>query len=331
MNLRYILKTNILILFTLGISIYKSNAQQLPHYTSISINPYMVNPAVAGTEDFIHLQAGYRSQWTNFEDAPQTTYFSGHTTLSKRVLNQNYTRTANASRTSLGLVLVKDQTGPLSQSKAEASFAYNFALTPEGWRLSIGLNAGFQGFAYRPDGYTEKLLDQDDPTISAAINKDLLSLAGGFWLYNDHLFVGASSFQLFNSNYDGFGNNSDVVPNTSFLRHYFYMAGFKANLGPDVFLTPAILIKSVNGAPISYDLNAKLVISDKYWLGGNYRKEDSFAAFGGFLIKNKLELTYSFDLVLSKIRNTSAGGHEIHLGYRIFPFPEVVCPSSRFW
>lgn len=330
MQNKYILKAKIYLLLFLSLIINMLAAQQLPQVTSVSINPYLINPAVAGTEDFIHLQAGYRNQWTHFEDAPETAYFTGHTTLSRRNLNQKYPKWANASRTSIGLALVKDRTGPLSQSKAEVTFAYNFALADQGWRASVGLNTGLQGFSYSPEGYEDNLLHQDDETIASNINQNLLSLSGGFWLYNDHFFVGASSMQLFNTNYDGFGNSEALVSNSVFRRHYFYMAGFKANLGLDLYLVPAVLIKSVPGAPISYDLNTKLVISDRYWLGGNYRKEDSVAAFAGLLIKNRLELTYSYDLVLSKIRNAAAGGSEIHIGYRLFHFPEVVCPS-RFW
>lgn len=328
MKHHYILKT-ITISFILFIYFQNTaDGQQLPQYTSISINPYLVNPAVAGTEDFIHLQGGYRNQWTNFEDAPQTIYFSGHTALNQS--NANFPLKAHASRTSIGLNLIQDQTGPISQSKVAASFAYNFALSSNSWRLSIGANAGIQGFSYRPEGYTDHLLHQDDLTIMTPISKDFLSVAGGFWLYNDHLFLGGSSFQLFNTEYGGLGNISEFVPASALTRHYFYMAGAKASLGIDAYLVPSLLIKHTPGAPLSFDFNTKLVISDKYWLGGSYRKEDSLSAFGGLLINSRFEITYAFDLTLSKIRTVATGSNEIHLGYRLFRRSEVVCPS-KFW
>ena len=324
------IKAALFVLMSLSFSLTKLLAQQLPQFTSISINPYLINPALAGTEDYLHFQAGYRSQWTGFEDAPQTAYFSGHTTLSKRVIGSKVPSLVNASRTSLGIQLLHDETGPLRQSNAALSFAYNFALSNTNWRLSIGLNGGFQSHSYNPDGFSENLLHQEDAPLLSYRNNNLLSFASGMWLYNDHFFVGASSFQMFHVDKTALGDDMTLLPSTSFLRHYYYMIGAKANLGLDLYLVPALLIKTVKGAPISYDLNAKLVISDKYWLGGSYRREDSFAVFGGTLIKQRVEVTYSFDLVTSKIRNATAGSSEIHLGYRLFHHPEVACPS-RFW
>ena len=328
MNTSYTLHSIICCTLLFTLSICPLSAQQLPQYTSISINPYLINPALAGTEDFIHLQAGYRSQWTNFEDAPITAYFSGHANLSKPPKNKNVPKLANKSRISVGLNLLNDQTGPLNQSHAAASFAYNFALNAKGWRLSMALDGGIRGFTYNPSGYTDDLLHQDDAILLGPINKNLLNLAAGFWLYNDRYFAGVSSFQLYNT--DGIGDNSDIIPNSAFLRHFYYMAGFKTDLGLNTYLVPSFLLKSVAGAPLSYEINTKLVIDERYWLGGNYRKEDSFAVFGGLLIKDRLELTYAYDLTLSKIRYASAGSHEIHLGYRIFHRDGVVCPG-RFW
>lgn len=305
-------------------------AQQLPQYTQFSINPYLVNPAVAGTEDFIHLQAGYRSQWSGFKDAPQTAYFSGHSTINNRAIGYNKQKLTSSSRVSLGMILMHDQTGPLEQSSGAASFAYNFALSPNGLRVSVGINAGMKRFSFDAAGYTDNVLDQNDPTIQQVINKNLLNFSAGFWLYDQHFFAGASSFQLFNLDYTDINTNREILPGGVFLRHYFFMAGFNLNLGNEVDLVPSVLVKTVAGAPISYDLNAKLVITDRYWLGGSYRKDDSFSILGGLLINDRLELTYSYDVVLSKIRNAAAGSNEIHLGYRLFHNSKVLCPS-KFW
>ena len=305
-------------------------AQQLPQFTSITINPYLINPALAGTQDFIHLQAGYRTQWTGFEDAPQTAYFSGHATLNRSAVGSRIPSVTNASRTSVGAVLIHDQTGPLTQNSFAATFAYNFALSNSGWRLSAGLNGGFKSFSYKPEGYTDNLVHQDDATIMSSTNTTVLNLSAGLWLYHDHFFIGASSIQLFDTDYEQLNATGGLTPGSAFLRHYFYMAGIKANLSRDVHLVPSVLVKTVEGAPISYDINAKLVIANQYWMGGSYRKEDSFAVFGGLLIKDRIELTYSFDLVYSKIRNGAASSNEIHIGYRLFHRSQVVCPG-KFW
>lgn len=306
------------------------NAQQLPQYTQFSINPYHINPAVAGTEDFIYLQASYRSQWSEFEGAPETMYFSGHTTLNNRAIGYNKRRQVTGSRVSVGLLLSNDKTGPLEQTSGAATFAYNFPLSRQGLRLSFGLNAGLKRFTYDPDGHTDNLLHTDDPAVQQLISKSLLNFSAGFWLYDENFFAGLSSFQLFNTDYSEQNFDLELTSANVFLRHYYAMLGYRLPIGDQAHLVPSILLKAVEGAPVSYDLNAKLVIADQYWLGGSYRKEDSFAFLGGLLINQRLELTYSFDMILSKIRNAAAGSNEIHLAYRLYHQAKVICPS-KFW
>lgn len=304
------------------------NAQQLSQYTQFSLNPFLVNPALAGTEDFIDLRAGYRSQWSGFKDAPQTAYFSAHSSLNP-VRARYGKRAATASRTALGLMLSHDKTGPLKQSNGNLTFAYNFALNRDGLRASFGLSGGVKGFSFNPEGYTDHILDPDDPTIQQSVGKVLLDLGAGVWLYNEEFFAGASSSQLFNPDYEVGGTAGEFAPEAALTRHYFVMAGVKLKMGYEAFLVPSLLLKRVDGAPISYDFNAKLVLQDRFWMGANYRHEDSFAVFGGLLLNDRVSVSYSFDLVLSKIRTAAAGSNEIHVGYRIFS-EGVVCPN-RFW
>ena len=230
----------------------------------------------------------------------------------------------------LGIFLSNDQTGPLEQSTGALTFAYNFPLNQNDLRLSFGMNAGVKRFTYDPEGHTDNLLHTNDPAVQQLISKSLLNFSAGFWLYDEQFFAGLSSFQLFNTAQSDPNFGLELTSGDVFLRHYYAMLGYKLEMGPDAHLVPSVLVKAVQGAPISYDLNAKLVFADQYWLGGSYRREDSFAFFGGLLINQRLEMTYSFDLVLSKIRNAAAGSNEIHLAYRLFHNADVICPS-RFW
>ncbi|MEM6376738.1 MAG: PorP/SprF family type IX secretion system membrane protein [Bacteroidota bacterium] len=306
------------------------HGQQLEQYTQFSINPYLINPAIAGTEDFLHLQAGYRNQWSGFEGAPETGYLSAHSTLNNRQLSVANKRREQISRVALGLVLLNDQTGPLEQSSGMLTFAYNFALNNQGLRISFGLNGGLKQFSYNPDGFTENLLDLDDPTLLELEDRQVLQLAAGFWLYNDHFFLGGSSFQLVNSIVAENTEPTADFTERLFPRHYYFMGGLKLDLGNEAYFVPAVLLKTLPDAAISFDITSKIVFADQFWLGANYRKEDSFGLFGGFLVKDRLEISLSYDFVLSSIRNASAGSSEIHVGYRIFNQNKVNCPD-RFW
>ncbi len=305
-------------------------AQQLPQFTQFPINPYLVNPAVAGTEDFVHIQAGYRSQWTGFDDAPRTAYFSAHSTINNRAIGYRRQKLNAVNRVTLGTILTNDRTGPLKQSSAAATFAYNFALSDDGLRFSFGINGGVKRFSYNPQGYTDNVRDLDDPTIQQMVSRNLLNFAAGFWIYNDHFFAGGSSFQFFSTRLKAGSESEALLPEEIFLRHYYFMTGYKLPVGHRNYLVPSLLVKTVTGAPVSFDINAKLVVDDRYWIGSSYRKDDSMAVFAGLLLSERLEISYSYDLLYSKLRNASAGSSEIHLGYRLFHNNQIACPD-RFW
>src|SRR5690606_41381956 len=50
------------------------SAQQQPQYTMYMANNFILNPAVAGIEDYTDGQLSYRAQWVGIEDAPGTAY-----------------------------------------------------------------------------------------------------------------------------------------------------------------------------------------------------------------------------------------------------------------
>ena len=73
-----ILATTLLILLCSWSSL---EAQQLFRRTQYVFNPYLANPAVAGTKTFSPVMASYRQQWAGFSGAPTSYTVSAHTNL----------------------------------------------------------------------------------------------------------------------------------------------------------------------------------------------------------------------------------------------------------
>lgn len=48
--------------------------QQKPQYTQYVMNNFILNPAIAGIENYVDVKAGYRAQWQGLEGAPVTSY-----------------------------------------------------------------------------------------------------------------------------------------------------------------------------------------------------------------------------------------------------------------
>src|SRR5215203_2739933 len=59
-------------------------AQQRPHYTQYILNNYIINPAVAGIENYTDVKISHRHQWVGIQDAPVTTYFTIHKAIGKQ-------------------------------------------------------------------------------------------------------------------------------------------------------------------------------------------------------------------------------------------------------
>src|SRR5438128_12249571 len=59
------------------------HAQQRPYYTQYILNNYIINPAVAGIENYWDVKASHRHQWVGLNGAPVTTYVTIQGPLSK--------------------------------------------------------------------------------------------------------------------------------------------------------------------------------------------------------------------------------------------------------
>ena len=62
-------------------------AQQRPYYTQYIMNNYLINPAVAGIENYWDMKLSHRIQWVGLQDAPLTTYITLHGPLHKAAYN----------------------------------------------------------------------------------------------------------------------------------------------------------------------------------------------------------------------------------------------------
>ncbi len=318
-------------------------AQQRPQYTQYIFNNYILNPAISGIENYIDVKAGYRNQWQGLTDAPVTSYFSIHAPLGKKFtygtatsfpeqgnnpMNRSYVQTYKASEPhhGIGFHIVSDKTGPISRTDANVTYAYHLGIT-ERLNLAVGVAAGISRINLDVSKIT--LEDQFDPAISGGQNsRTQPDLGAGVWLYGPRYFAGISAQQLLgrpltftdDSSYD----QGKLVP------HMFFTAGYKFYLGEDIAVIPSTMVKYVSPAPTSIDLNVKFAFRDRLWLGGSYRKDDSFAALAGFNVGSFLNLSYSYDFTTSELRSVSNGTHEIVLGILLNNRYKVTCPQ-RNW
>lgn len=320
-----------------------SNAQQRPQYTQYVFNNYLLNPALSGTENYTDIKVGHRLQWSGLKDAPRTSFVSAHWSFGDKYLwqnplslpekgddpmSKNYMQnyTSSPAHHGMGVMAVSDRAGPLSRIDAGVSYAYHLQLSGTS-NLAVGTYVGLSRISLDVDAL--QLETDADPALANVIESQFKPDASiGIWLYGARLFAGASIQQIIPQTL-AFTKNSNYTQGKS-VPHFFVTAGYKLFLDEDVSLIPSFMAKGVSGLPISVDLNAKVSFKDKIWIGGSYRKSDSFSAMVGFNFKQFANLTYAYDLTTSEIRTVSNGTHEIVLGIQLNSVYQVFS-GGRTW
>jgi type IX secretion system PorP/SprF family membrane protein len=324
-----------------------AQAQQRPYYTQYIMNNYIINPAVAGIENYWDVKASHRVQWVGLQDAPVTTYITAHGRLKKdpyqsstatgfraKGLNprgEAYWRdyTAAEPHHGVGFTMLNDKTGPLNRFAAYGTYSYHLGLSPT-TNLSAGISAGFTNLSLDASklnfGNTTV-----DPAVasSGVINRLKPDISAGLWLYSKNYFVGLAAQQIIPQNVS-FSDNTVILTKGKLVPHLFLSAGYRLSLSDDFNLLPSMLIRYISPLPLGFDINAKLQYQDFLWAGTSYRYKDGFAAMVGLNLSNTLNIGYSYDIQTSRINTISRGTHEILIGFLLGNRYGDWCPT-KLW
>jgi type IX secretion system PorP/SprF family membrane protein len=271
-------------------------AQQLTFNSQYMLNNYLINPAAAGTQDYLSIGTSFRQQWAGFKDAPRTQMLTANGKIGESM--------------GVGGIIYNDVTGPLRNLGVTGSYAYHIK-TGENTKLSLGLSLSLTQHVL--DGSAFILNDEIDQTLNGASMKSLNPDASfGAYYFGEKFFVGAAVPQLIQKKYN-FGEAK--MDSTKHVRHYYVSAGYKFELSSDFDLEPSLLFKATEAAPVQFDINARLIYKKNLWLGASYRNNESVVAMLGMKRDNFI-IGYSYDYLISKIRNYSAGTHELYIEFQ---------------
>ena len=129
MYLKNMLRLLFLSIITVLFLINSLTAQINPMAAQYFQNTYLANPAMAGVNQGIRLNLGYRNQWSNIQGSPR---------------NLSVTADYGGEKVGVGLNFYKDEAGLLSRSKLQATYAYRLQLNNEDANLRFGISLGLQ-------------------------------------------------------------------------------------------------------------------------------------------------------------------------------------------
>jgi type IX secretion system PorP/SprF family membrane protein len=291
------MKTRIL-LFVLVFTGLVSYAQQDAQFTQYMYNTININPAYAGSRGVLSIFGLHRTQWVGIDGAPTTNAFSVNTPF-------------NNSRVGLGVSFVNDRIGPTTENNISVDFSYTIPVN-EQTKLSFGIKGS--GNIFSLDANDLNPQDPGDDHLQNVDAKFRPNVGAGVYLHGDKFYAGLSVPNFIRTTQyadNDFSINQEEI-------NYYLIAGYVADLGPNVKFKPALLTKMVLGAPLQIDASANFLLYEKLTLGAAYRWSAAFSGMVGFQITDGLLIGYAYDHETTELRHYSSGSHEVFLRFELF-------------
>jgi type IX secretion system PorP/SprF family membrane protein len=273
-----------------------AQAQQKPLSTLFMTNPFVLNPALAGTNNYFQVISQNRFQWIGFTDAPITNSLSVYGPLEKHPMGW-------------GGTLSYDVAGPVSIGTVHGSYAYHYNIN-EDMKISMGLNVGIM--QYKID-YAKIDMEYDDPTMNAKENYYLPDANLGAYFYTSTYHVGLVVSHLLNNKIK---IGTDPTGDSKLKSHFYLTGGYKYYVNREWAVEPSIVLKKVWPAPFQLDVNVRGWYKNMVWGGLSYRTQEALSIMVGYTYEKKIYIGYSYDLVLNPLGAHNFGSHELMLGYR---------------
>lgn len=278
-------------------------AQQAPMFTNYSNSYATINPGFGGLSEGINIMGIYRDQWTGFKDmegnsvAPKTLLFSGDMPI--KLLH------GGAS-----LAIMKDQIG--FEDNINVNMGYSFHMDLGAGILGMGLSLNMINRTV-DFGKFHPMVDNDPILPSGEQSAMLLDAGFGlFWQIPETFYIGFSATNLFESKSKELSNNASSSSSFMGDRTLYLVAGYEYQFNNPLYvLMPSVCLLS-NMAVTQINAGAKLFYNDKFWLGVNYRYQESVAAMVGFKIKD-IQISYAYDI--NTLGLAVQGSHEVCLSY----------------
>jgi type IX secretion system PorP/SprF family membrane protein len=280
---------------------YAGMAQQQAMYTQYMFNGLLINPAYAGSQESFTATGLFRKQWVGINGAPETQTFSAHSPIDKL---RNKKRPG--SKVSLGLTFINDKVAITNQTGLYGVYAYRLRLVNRA-SLSMGIQAGISQMRIK---YSE--LSLNDPSFLVGdVTEWAPNFGGGIYYNTQRFYAGFSMPHILHKTRDQIGASTTMEPQCLFAMGYVF------DLQSPLKLKPNLLVKSIKGNPVQFDVNCSLFLSDRFEVGASWRSFESFSSMIRVSVNPRFALGYAYDMPSeSELSRQSNGSHEMMVSYR---------------
>lgn len=288
---------SIIAVIVLTIGFQEISAQQDPNFTLYNFNMNVINPAFAGTTETPELNMVYRSQWLGIEDAPRTISLAYSRSLGKNL--------------GIGISVINDKVFVLSETDIAVDFSYKVQVD-ELTNVYFGLKAG--------GGFVDIDLSRtgapgNDPLFMENQSFFNAHVGAGINIQNPRFYISLSTPNFLKGDrYEKQGN----APSAAIDNVHFYLGGgYHFPINDQLTLTPRFMMRTVEGAPTSYDVGAQVEIKKNIIAGANYRIDEMYSIYGLMRVIDNLKLGIGYDFTQSDVNLVNDDGSlEIILKYQ---------------
>ncbi len=291
------------------VGLQQVSAQNEAIFNHYHINPILVNPAVAGYNDYNIIHLNTRTQWTSFGDS------GGHPAAYAATFNGAIGKTFG-----LGAMIFNENIASLTRTRVQLDYSFRYQIN-EKVKFAFGFSTEWMQERIPNSVLNNPLYDTNDILLEDAANgRNFFDASlGAFATFNKATFVGVSFPSLISQRTD------DVLGDNGLFQYYTLMAGHRFGVeGGDFELEPSIMIRQLRNVPSMIDFNIKAhLLEEKITTGITYR-----AGTGGavaLLLGTKLSnirIYYSYDISFQRFQRYNNGSHELTASFEFGNNPD---------
>lgn len=292
-------KSLIITLLVIFIAFGNAIAQQIPMFSSYTLNKFLLNPSYAGSNGKTNIYGINRLQYAGFEGAPVTFMLTADAGFKDKKFG-------------LGGLFFSDRSNLMSQTGFQAAYSYNIKLS-ETWNLGMGLNAGMVQWRMNFD---QLIVDDPSEVVISNQRQNATTFRSdiGFRINSDKIDFGVSLPQIVSSkvNYTDYLTNKNGKYAT--VPHYVANLSYLFAVNENFNLKPMVVVRGAGGIKPQIDIIGFMDWKDMVFASVGYRTNYAVSIGAGLHVAKGVTFGYSYDRPVNNISKYSSGSHEMILG-----------------
>lgn len=276
------------------------------------IDPFLINPACAGSEIFTIVRLSVDKHLTGFSESPATMTLTGNTRAgskefytSKGLVNKNKIKIDD--RVGLGGNLYYDKNGPLNNVGGMLAYAHHIPVNRIS-ALSLGLAVNMMNKSLNMSELEPQELN-DEYLFNEQYEYFQVSFGLGAYYYTKQFFTGISVINLLPVSGNG---NSFPAKSPS----YFVITGYKFN-GRILEFEPSVIINKLSGENLNFSIFTRIYYLRYNWVSLSYNAQGYADIMAALKLYNSFYLGYNYVYTLGRIVSYNYGSHRISLGINL--------------